>query len=100
MRTIPFHALFAPDNLSPNDDLAENPRDIVSAAKVILAVDVMSGDRSLVFGRELLERIAAADIAQGAEVLGVELDMETDELEHLVALVRVVKGHDDYQAGG
>jgi hypothetical protein len=25
-------------------------------------------------------------------------DMNTDELERLIAVVRVVKGHDDYQA--
>jgi hypothetical protein len=34
-----------------------------------------------------------------AKVFGVELDMDSDELERLVALVRVVKGHDDYQVG-
>lgn len=58
----------------------------------------MSGNKALVYGRSVLEGIAARGVAPGVEVLSVELDMETDELERLVALVRVVKGHDDYQA--
>ncbi len=99
MRTAPFHALFAADNVNPNESFDENPRDIVSAAEVIFAIDVMSGHKALVFGRDVLEGIATGGVAQAVETVGVELDMETDELERLVALVRVVKGHDDYQAG-
>jgi hypothetical protein len=54
----------------------------------------------LVFGRPLLERIAATGIAEKAEVLEVELDMgmETDELKRLLALVQVIKGHHDDQS--
>ncbi len=98
MQTVPFHALFAADNVNPNDSFGGNPRDVVSAAEVIFAIDVMSDHEAIVFGREVLEGIAAGGVAHGIETLGVELDMETDELERLVALVRVVKGHDDYQA--
>jgi integrase len=67
---------------------------MIAAAEVVFAVDVMSGDRALVLGRGLLERIAAGGVTQGVEVLDVELDMETDELERLVALVQVVTSND------
>jgi hypothetical protein len=98
MRNVPFHALFAEDNLNPNESWTEHPRDLVSAAEIVLAVDVMTGTQALIYGRGVLEGIVAGSIIKGVEVLGVELDMETDELERLVALVRVAKGHDDYQA--
>jgi len=98
MRTIPIHALFAEDNINPNEDAAHDPREIVSAADVIFSVDVMSGHRALVFGKGVLEDIVATGHSRPVQALGVELDMETDELERLVALVRVVKGHDDYQS--
>jgi hypothetical protein len=97
MQTIPIHALLAEDGINPNEDLDRHPRDIVSSADVVLAQDVMSGRQALVYGRTLLETIAAGKLVDGVEVLAVELDMDSTELETLVALVQVVKGRDDYQ---
>lgn len=98
MITVPFHALFAEDNINPNEDLPGHPGKFVTTADVVLAQDVMSGHQALVYGRSVLKRIAAGE-AIDVEVLAVELDMDTDELERLIALVRVLKGHDDYQPG-
>lgn len=97
MKTVPFHALFAEDNIGPNESLAPHPADVVASADVVLAQDVMTGRQALVYGRSVLGAIAAGGQAAEVAVLAVELDMDTDELERLVALVRVVKGHDDYQ---
>jgi len=97
MTPLPFHALFAEDNINPNEDLARHPADVVASADVVLAQDVMTGRQALVYGRKVLEAIAAGRQADALAVLAVELDMDTDELERLVALVRVIKGHDDYQ---
>ena len=50
------------------------------------------------FRKEALEAMAKGK-ARSVKVLRIGLDQETDELEKLIALVRVVKGHDDYQDG-
>lgn len=75
-------------------------RDVVASADVVLAQDVMTGRQAVVYGRNVLEAIAASGQADELAVLAVELDMDTDELERLVALVRVIKGHDEYQPYG
>jgi len=97
MATIPIHALFAEDNINPNEEWEIDPRQLVDSADVVLAVDVMTGNKALVYGRSALEEIAQSGKGRKLEVLEVELDMETDELERLLALMRVMKGHDDYQ---
>jgi hypothetical protein len=100
MQTVPFHALFAADNLNPNAHLGRDPSAVVASADVVLAQDVMTGRQSLIYGRKLLEMIVASGKGEEAEFLAVELDLDTDELERLIALVRVIKGHDDYQPAG
>lgn len=100
MTTLPIHALFAQDNVSPNETLPRHPADVVASADVVLAQDVMTGRQALVYGRSVLEAIAAGGQADEVAVLAVELDMDTDELERLIALVRVVKGGDDYKPCG
>jgi hypothetical protein len=98
MLTIPIHALFAADGINPNDDVEPHPRDLMTNAEVVVAVDVMSGRESLLFGRRILERVVAGSLDRDPVVLKVELDMETDDLERMTALTRVMKGHDDYRS--
>ena len=97
MTTVPFHALFGEDNINPNDHLDRDPSAVIAAADVVFAQDVMTGHRALVYGRKLLERIAADKTTETRTVLVVAVDMDTDELERLIALVLVVKGCHDYQ---
>lgn len=98
MLTISIHALFAADGINPNDDVEPHPRDLMTSAEVVVAVDVMSGRESLLFGRRILEQVVAGSLDRDPVVLKVELDMETDDLERMLALIRVTKGHDDYRA--
>ena len=98
MKTISIHALFAADSINPNESLDVHPRELVASADVILGVDVISQHEALFFGRRTLEQVAADTQSRKVSVLKVELDMDTDEVERLAALVQVVKGHHDYQA--
>jgi hypothetical protein len=91
---IPIAALFD-HALGPN--LADDPRGLLQSADVIVAVDVMSQAEALIYGREALTRISKSREADELGVMKVGLDVETDELERLIALVRVIKGHDDYR---
>lgn len=94
--SIPIHALFAADQASPNDALETDPRELISTADIVIAVDVMTRNKSLVYGRRILEGIIASGKSKPVVVLPVELDMETDELERLLVLLEIVKGHHDY----
>jgi hypothetical protein len=98
MKTIPIHALFAEDGINPNEKLTPDPRHVMADAEVVVAVDVMSGNESLMYGRRILERVVAGTLDRDPEVLKVELDMETDDLERLAALVQVTKGFHEYRA--
>ena len=98
MDTISIHALFHTDGINPNESGPIDPRRIMDSADVIIAVDVMSRRESLVFGRQVLASIVRENIARGVRVLRVELDMDTDELERLLALTLVVKGSHDYDS--
>jgi hypothetical protein len=92
---IPVNALFD-DYTGPN--LSKDPRKAFADAQVIFGVDVMSQREFLVYGRKALEEIVKSGKTQMLSTIHVAIDQETDELEKLVALVHVVKGHDDYQA--
>jgi hypothetical protein len=94
--TVSIHALFAADSINPNPEL--DPRPALAAVEVILGVDVMTGREFLVYGRDALERIVRSRRPTPMRMLKVELDQETNELERLLALVRLTKGHDDYRS--
>lgn len=95
---IPINALFAADkedSFAPNPE--SDPRQMMHGAELIVGVNVMDQREFLVYGRATLERIAASSHPQPVKIVKIGLDCETDELEKLLALVRVVKGHDDYR---
>jgi hypothetical protein len=93
---IPLAAFFAPDGLRPNPEF--DSRWILHRAKVILAIDSRSNEEVLVFGRRTLEAIVKSNVSKGLALVKIGIDIETDELDRLLALVRLVKGRDDYQA--
>jgi hypothetical protein len=64
-------------------------------ADVVLGVDEETGYEFLVFGRHLLQD--CVDLNQSVDVLKVPILQVTDELEMLLAVLNVVKGHHDYQ---
>ena len=94
---IPIEALFDETWTGPN--LAEDPRRTLADAQVIIEIDVMSRHQFVVYGRKVLEEIVETGVAQELPTIFVAIDQETEELEKPLALVDVVKGHDDYQAG-
>lgn len=75
------------------------PRDIIAAADIIIGRDIMTQHTFCVYGRGLLTEIANGGEVN-ANVLMVELDQPTSELEYLLAAVQVVKGKDEYQDAG
>ena len=95
---IPIHAFFAADGLKPNLELADEILEALHEAEVIFGVDVTSQHEFLVYGRHVLQQVLESGQERDAHVLRISLDMETDELEQLIDLVRVVKGHHDYRA--
>jgi len=92
---IPIEALFS-ENIEPN--LTWDPMQALCSAGVILGVDVKSRREFLVHGKETLEAMARGE-PRRVRVLRIGLDQETDELEKLIALIRVAKEQDDYRGG-
>src|SRR5262249_18735718 len=87
---VPIRALFDEAGVRPN--LSADPRRALHDAEMIFGVDVASGNEFIIYGREALARIALGRVARPVRVLRVSLDQATEELEQLIALVRVVKG--------
>jgi hypothetical protein len=75
-----------------------HPRDLLLSTDVILAVDTNSNHEALVYGRDFLEQSARTGGARDGNTLRVEIDMDTDEVEQLTALVTVVKVRHDYRS--
>lgn len=94
---IPIHALFD-ESFGPNVQRDFDPRVLVRDAEVIVAVDVMSQEHSIVYGRKLLTEIAAGTTSlRDLWTLKVELDMRSEDLLKLLMLVLVTKGVVDYR---
>jgi hypothetical protein len=56
----------------------------------------MTREEFLVFGRDRLRQIEEGAASPMAITLFIELETATEELEKLVCLVQLVKGHHDY----
>jgi hypothetical protein len=72
----------------------------LQTADVIFGRDVKIGSTFLVFGRDVLHAIVNSGAARPVKGLVIDIDQgkDSDELEKLIAMIRVVKGRDDYQA--
>src|SRR5262245_44069549 len=96
---LSLSALLDGTEMRMNQDADFDPRGLLNSADIILAVDIDSEHEALVYGRDLLEQISKTGNESDAAILRIEVDMNTEDLERLVALVRVVKGRDDYSTG-
>jgi hypothetical protein len=70
-------------------------RQQVEQANVIVAADSNSGEKLLIYGRANLDAVKKSG-ADAIEALVIPVNRDTDDLEKLVAIVRVVKGRDDF----
>jgi len=91
---IPIHAIYGKNISEPN--LSPDYRPTLLAADLIFGRDVDSGHEFLVYGRAALERVRENGRPDKFRIVVVEVDMETDELELLLALVEVLRGRNDY----
>lgn len=86
----------------PLPALLKNKRDsgsALAAAAVIIAQDIATGMKTVVYGRELLEDLARAKARHALKVLIVEVRFEADDLERLGTLIDFVKGRLGSAAG-
>lgn len=95
-KPVSIHALFDSQGIGPNPDA--DPRQELHDADVILGVDVMSERQFFMYGREALAEIMRTRKGRPLRVARIAIDQETDELEKLSALVRVIKGRCDYES--
>lgn len=93
---IAVNALFG-KGMEPN--MSADYEQFIENADVIFGVDVMSEREFLVYGRKALRDNAISGQVKTLAVTRVALDQETEELEKLVALIRILRGSDDYLAG-
>lgn len=91
---IPIEALLGE---SPRADLPADPRDELADADVIVAVDEVSQQEFLTYGREVLQGVVDRGMAKSLQVVYVGIDRDAGELEKLCELVRIVKGRCDYE---
>jgi hypothetical protein len=95
---VPIDALFDVSGTGCNRDADFHPADLINAADVILGVSREDGHEFLMYGRDVLERVARTGTEEPGNVLRVEMDQETDDLEKLAALIAMLKGRHDYRA--
>jgi hypothetical protein len=90
---VPINALFDAKGTGPNPEV--DPRAALYVADVVFAVDAMTGNQTVVYGREKLEKTVKRGEASNLRILRVGLDMKTDELDRLCALLLAVRGECD-----
>lgn len=97
---VPINALFDSTGMKPNEDAGFDVRRTLNQADVIIGRDVMSRNEFILFGREMVKRVAGGDAE--AAVLCIELDQGagSDDLEKICTLIDAIKGRCDYRDFG
>jgi hypothetical protein len=94
--SFPLEAFFAAEQRPGQLDANQALLPTLDKAEVIFGRDVTTSNQFIVFGCSLLQEIAAGK-TRPVNVLVIEIDQDTPELEKLCALMRIVKGRDDYK---
>jgi hypothetical protein len=72
-------------------------RAAIREADLIFGFDISREKDVLIFGRQALKAIVESGAPTPLRIVRIKYDQRTgDSLEYLVAAVRVLKGHDDY----
>lgn len=90
---VPVEAFFSEDG---DCQSAAEYRRLLEVADLIFAVDVTSGEQSVIFGRVPLENLARTGRSDILGVINVGLDQESTDIEKLATLVKDIKGHHEY----
>jgi hypothetical protein len=72
-------------------------REALANADVVLAVDVKTGQESIVYGRRFLKNIHREGVSRGGSIVRVEVHPDLDDLDRLCAAVGELRGHHEYR---
>ena len=94
---VSIHSLLTTEALSGagRSSLTREGEVRIAAADVIFAHDTNTGRGRLVHGRRVLGRRGLEAMTGPCTILRVEMDHDTNELEHLAAAIVLVKGECD-----
>ncbi len=94
---VSIHSLLTTEALSDTarSSLTREGEARIAAADVIFAHDTDTGRDRLVHGRRVLGRRGLEAMTGPCTILRVEMDRDTNELEHLAAAIVLVKGECD-----
>ncbi len=94
---VSIHSLLTTEVLSDTarSSLTQEGEARIGAADVIFAHDTNTGRDRLVHGRRVLRRRGLEAMTGPWTILRVEMDRDTNELEHLAAAIVLVKGECD-----
>ena len=94
---VSIHSLLTTEALSDTDrsSLTRKGEVRIAAADVIFAHDTDTGRVRLVHGRRVLGCRGLEAMTGPCTVLRVEMDRDTNELEHLAAAIVLIKGECD-----
>jgi hypothetical protein len=88
MDIIPLKTLFKDGSACLNSDA----RGALMAADVIIGVDVESQNEFTVFGTPAFEETVRVGQSVALRTVRIEFDLNANELDKLVSLVRTIKG--------
>ncbi len=94
---VSIHSLLTTEALAGagRSSLTREGEERIAAADVIFAHDIDTGRARLVHGRRVLGRRGLEGMTGPCTILRVEMDRDTNELEHLAAAIVLVKGECD-----
>ena len=97
IESVSIHSLLTTEAVSDTNrlSLTREGEARIAAADVIFAHDTDTGRVRLVHGRRVLGRRGLEGMTEPCTVLGVEMDRDTNDLEHLAAAIVLVKGECD-----
>ncbi len=97
LELLSIHSLLTTEALAGagRSSLTREGETRIAAADVIFAHDTNTGRNRLVHGRRVLEEMTRSCETKPRTILRVEMDRDTNELEHLAAAILHVKGECD-----
>ena len=77
------------------EESGHNASTLINDADAILGIDRLSSEQIVLFGREVLKQFQS--LSRTCTILEVVLDTRSDELERLLAFVKLHKGHHEFR---